>query len=346
MPEPGSETRPIALTMGDPAGIGPDVTLAMWHETRNRRPCPLFALSSPTLLAERAATLGIETDIAVISAPREAFDCGNRLPVMPLENSIEAVAGQPTPANAPAVIEAIERAVALTQNGEAAGVVTCPIAKEQLYSAGFAFPGHTEFLAELAERHSGSSCRPVMMLAGPRLKAVPVTIHIPLRDVPGALSTDLIVETVTITADDLRSRFGMEQPRIAVAGLNPHAGEKGALGGEDAEIIAPAVDRLRSAGIDAFGPLPADTMFHEAARIRYDAAVCMYHDQALIPAKALDFDETVNTTLGLPFVRTSPDHGTAFDIAGTGQARPDSLIAAIGLAVRMVETAGLKSDTT
>ncbi|MCY6381397.1 4-hydroxythreonine-4-phosphate dehydrogenase PdxA [Hoeflea prorocentri] len=344
MPGSGSKPKPIALTMGDPAGIGPDITLAMWKQRNDRQLPPLFAVSCPALLDERASALGIDVNISKIRAPHEALACGDHLPVMTLENPVGAIAGAPDPANSPAVIESIERAVALTAGEEAAAVVTCPIAKEQLYSAGFAFAGHTEFLAELAERHFGSCRRPVMMLAGPRLRAVPVTIHIPLRDVPDVLSEEAIVETVTIVVDDLRTRFGIDRPRIAVAGLNPHAGEKGALGQEDADIVAPAVSRLKSGGVNAVGPLPADTMFHEAARSQYDAAICMYHDQALIPAKALDFDQTVNTTLGLPFVRTSPDHGTAFDIAGTGKARADSLIAAIEMAAMMIASPRLKAD--
>ena len=214
-------------------------------------------------------------------------------------------------------------------------MVTNPIAKSVLYESGFQYPGHTEFLAELATRHFGTVSRPVMMLAGPKLRAVPVTIHIPLRQVPDQLSMDLIVETARITAADLRSRFAIKAPRLAVSGINPHAGESGSLGHEEEEIIVPAIKALQALGINAFGPLPADTMFHDAARAHYDVAICMYHDQALIPAKALGFDDTVNTTLGLPFIRTSPDHGTAFDIAGSGNARATSLIAAIHLAQQL-----------
>jgi 4-hydroxythreonine-4-phosphate dehydrogenase len=216
--------------------------------------------------------------------------------------------------------------------------VTCNIAKKPLYDGGFSFPGHTEYLAHLATLYTGKTTMPVMMLAGPDLRTVPVTIHIPLSQVPQALTTELIVATARITAADLRNRFGLGKPRLAISGLNPHAGEGGAMGNEDQDVIAPAIATLRAEGIDAFGPLPADTMFHPRARAGYDAALCMYHDQALIPAKALAFDEAVNVTLGLPFIRTSPDHGTAFDIAGKGIARPDSLIAALKLAHQLADT--------
>jgi 4-hydroxythreonine-4-phosphate dehydrogenase len=217
-------------------------------------------------------------------------------------------------------------------------VVTCPIAKKPLYDAGFGFPGHTEYLAHLASRHIGRDVTPVMLLAGPDLRTVPVTIHIALADVPKVLTTELIIATARITAADLKSRFGIPRPRLAIAGLNPHAGEGGAMGLEDIAIVAPAVEMLKAEGIDAIGPLPADTMFHPRARASYDAALCMYHDQALIPAKTLAFDEAVNVTLGLPFIRTSPDHGTAFDIAGKGIARADSLIAALRLARRLADS--------
>jgi 4-hydroxythreonine-4-phosphate dehydrogenase len=229
------------------------------------------------------------------------------------------------------VLESIDRAVALAREGRAAVVATNPIHKANLYSAGFAFPGHTEYLAHLA----GGVGRVVMMLASPELRVVPVTIHVPLRRVPEILTCELVEETALIVEQALRRDFGIDRPRLAVAGLNPHAGEDGALGEEDGRVIAPAVARLRERGLDARGPLPADTMFHAEARRGYDAALCMYHDQALIPLKALAFDRGVNVTLGLPFVRTSPDHGTALDIAGQGIARPESLIAAIAMAAEL-----------
>jgi 4-hydroxythreonine-4-phosphate dehydrogenase len=219
--------------------------------------------------------------------------------------------------------------------GSAAAVVTKPVAKNVLYRSGFAEPGHTEYLAKLAQGSTGKRMHPVMMLWSPELAVVPVTIHLPLREVVARLSTDLIVQTGRIVARDLIARFGIARPRLVVAGLNPHAGEDGALGKEDLDVVQPAVERLRADGIDARGPLPADTLFHAAARSSYDVALAMYHDQALIPIKTLAFDHAVNVTLGLPFIRTSPDHGTAFDIAGSGRADPSSLIAAIALAARL-----------
>ena len=249
--------------------------------------------------------------------------------------TVTAEPGRPDQSSAPAAVASIRRAVADVLAGSAAAVVTNPVAKNVLYNWGFAEPGHTEFLATLVQEATGKSLRPVMMLWSPELAVVPVTIHLPLRDVFGALSTELVVETGRIVARDLKSRFGIARPRLAVAGLNPHAGEEGALGEEDGVIVAPAVARLVAEGIAAKGPLPADSLFHEAARKTYDAALCMYHDQALIPIKTLAFDHAVNVTLGLPLVRTSPDHGTAFDIAGTGRADPASLIAALQLAARL-----------
>lgn len=335
----GSDTRVLAVSCGDPSGIGPDVILCAWIRRKAAGIPPFFALADPELLAQRAKALGLDVPVVVTrpEAAKGSFDAG--LPVVPLDNCQTHAPGTPLPENAPGIIEAIERAVAYTQSGEASAIVTAPIAKKPLYEAGFAHPGHTEFLGELASKHAGRSVRPVMMLAGPELRAVPVTVHIPLSRVPLELGTAAIVEVATIVAQDLRTRFAIAAPRLAVAGLNPHAGEGGALGLEDDAVIRPAVEALVAAGIDVRGPLPADTMFHPAARATFDAAICMYHDQALIPAKALAFDETVNVTLGLPFIRTSPDHGTAFDIAGKGMARPDSLIAALKLARRLADPA-------
>ena len=333
----GGTAAPLAVTMGDPSGIGPDITLAMWLGIDAAERSSWFVLACPELLAGRARALGLDVPIHPIEKHQLRDLRPDRLAVLPLDNPVEAMAGAPDSSNAAAIIEAIERGVGLTLAGSAAALVTNPIAKAQLYAAGFGFPGHTEFLAELASGHTGRPVRSVMMLAGPSLRAVPVTVHIALRDVFEQLSTDDIVATGRIVAAELTSRFGIPRPRLAVAGLNPHAGEAGTLGTEDQTIIAPAVAQMRDAGIDASGPLPADTMFHADARQRYDAALCMYHDQALVPAKALAFDETVNVTLGLPFIRTSPDHGTAFDIAGTGKARPDSLTAATRLARTMAD---------
>lgn len=256
------------------------------------------------------------------------------LPIVSVGYVPTAAPGQPDDSSAKVAIAAIRQAVEDVKAGRAGAVVTNPIAKSVLYRAGFNHPGHTEFLAELAA-HNGKVPLPVMMLWSPTLAVVPVTIHVSLRDAIGQLTSDLIVTTARILVADMIARFGIARPRLAIAGLNPHAGEDGSLGTEDRTIVAPAVATLRSEGIDAKGPLPADTMFHAAARQRYDCAICMYHDQALIPIKTLAFDDGVNVTLGLPFIRTSPDHGTAFDIAGTGQANPSSLIAALKLAARM-----------
>ncbi len=321
--------------MGDPAGIGPDITFSAWLKRDRSGIAPFCVLGDAACLERRAAALGFDIPLIATTLERSTQDFATHLPVVPLEATAPGIAGQPDGKNARAVIEAIETAVDLALSGQARAVVTNPISKSVLYDEGFAFPGHTEFLADRAHRATGDVIRPVMMLAGPKLRAVPVTIHIALRDVAGSLSESDIVETGLIVARDLAGRFGIENPRLVVSGLNPHAGENGAMGREDIEIIAPAVAALRGAGIDARGPLPADTMFHDAARATYDAAICMYHDQALIPAKALGFDDTVNVTLGLPFVRTSPDHGTAFDIAGKGVARDDSLIAALRMADTM-----------
>ncbi|MEN5276196.1 4-hydroxythreonine-4-phosphate dehydrogenase PdxA [Brucella sp. TWI432] len=336
---------PLAISIGDPSGVGADVALNTWLKRAELSLPPFLIIADPQQLLARAELLGLNVPVAAITAPSQAVEIfDTQLPVLPLVNRHKESPGKPLPENAAGILEAIERAVSLTIAGETSAVVTCPIAKKPLYDAGFQHPGHTEFLAELASKHLGRTVIPVMMLAGPELRAVPVTIHIPLADVPRLLTKDDILEVAYITAQELTDRFGIASPRLAISGLNPHAGEGGALGKEDDAIIRPAVEELQTSGINAWGPLPADTMFHAPARATYDVAICMYHDQALIPAKALAFDETVNVTLGLPFIRTSPDHGTAFDIAGKGIARPDSLIAAIRLAQELAENqAGRKS---
>ena len=329
------ETPPLALTIGEPGGVGPDITLGAWLD-RHRNPLPAFyCYADPGFLTDRARRLGLDCPIAVVSPDEAVARFGDALPVVPLEARIVAEPGGAEESNAAAVIEAIARAVGDIRSGHAAAMVTNPINKEALYRAGFRHPGHTEFLGTLSSAWTGEPGRPAMMLAGPDLRAVPVTIHIPLRDVPAALSEDLILETCRIVDADLRRRFAIAQPRLAIAGLNPHAGEGGTLGTEERDVIAPAIARLRDEGIGALGPLSADAMFHPSARAGYDAAICMYHDQALIPAKTLSFAETVNVTLGLAFIRTSPDHGTAFDIAGTGKADPSSLRAALRLAAEL-----------
>jgi len=327
-------SKPLALTLGEAAGIGPDITLASWLARRQERLPPFYVVGDAAALTHRAGLLRIDVPIAEVDAKEAGKAFADALPVVGTGVAATAEAGRPDDTSAPAAIAAITRAVSDVQAGDAAAVVTNPIAKSVLYAAGFRHPGHTEFLAELAASPAKSP-RPVMMLWSQTLAVVPVTIHLPLRDAIARLSTDLIVETCRITVADLRARFGIAHPRLALAGLNPHAGEGGSLGREDLAIIAPAVASLRASGHDVRGPMPADTMFHAAARASYDCAVCMYHDQALIPIKTLAFDDAVNVTLGLPFVRTSPDHGTAFDIAGSGRANPSSLIAALRLAARM-----------
>ena len=325
-------SAPLALTIGDPSGIGPEIAMTAWQRRQDASLPPFYLLADPAFIASRARMLDKNIPLVEASPSQAGIIFPDALPVTPLDNRLVDAPGQPVAANAAGIIEAIDRAVADCFSGTAAAMVTCPIAKKPLYDAGFNFPGHTEYLAHLASEKTGRPVMPVMMLAGPQLRTVPVTIHIALADVPAALSTELVIATGRIAAADLRTRFGLAAPRLAISGLNPHAGENGAMGTEDRDIIAPAIAALQAEGIYAFGPLPADTMFHAAARARYDAALCMYHDQALIPAKALAFDEAVNVTLGLPFIRTSPDHGTAFDIAAKGIARPDSLIAALKLA--------------
>jgi 4-hydroxythreonine-4-phosphate dehydrogenase len=333
-------SRPLALTQGDPAGIGPDITLVAWTRRRELGLPPFLFIGDPDVLVLRARQLGLDVVLRETDATGACGAFADALPVLPLSSGVTVVAGEPHVATAKGTIAAIETAVSLSMKGETLAVVTNPIAKSVLYEAGFGFPGHTEFLADLAMRATAKPVMPVMMLAGPKLRAIPVTIHIPLKDVPCALTSDLIVDTCRITHTDLRARFGIAHPRLAVAGLNPHAGENCAIGKEDEAIIHPAIQMLRAEGIDAFGPLPADTMFHDEARQRYDVAICMYHDQALIPAKALGFDDSVNVTLGLPFVRTSPDHGTAFGIAGKGIAKEQSLVAALKLAAEISRTTG------
>ena len=327
---------PLALTLGEPAGIGPDITLAVWQRRNELALPPFYLLADPDFLARRARHLGLDVPLRVVEPDAAATTFAAALPVVGLAERVSAEPGRPDQSSGPAAIASIRRAVADVLAGRAHAVVTNPVAKAVLYRTGFAEPGHTEFLARLAQEATGRAAHPVMMLWSPELAVVPVTIHLPVREVPERLTAELIVETGRIVAHDLRARFGIARPRLALAGLNPHAGEEGALGVEDAAVVAPAVERLRREGIDARGPLPADTMFHAAARRSYDAALAMYHDQALIPIKTLAFDHAVNVTLGLPFVRTSPDHGTAFDIAGTGRADPASLVAALKLAARLV----------
>ena len=330
--------RPLALTSGEPAGIGPDITIKAWLRRNELKLPPFYLLGDRDLISDRAKALGLNVKLADVRAEEALKTFADALPVVATGHAT-ARPGQPNHTSADAALGSIRQAVADVVAGRAGAVVTNPIAKSVLYRAGFTHPGHTEFLAELAAT-GGHAPQPVMMLWSPALVVVPVTIHLALRDVIAQLSSELIVSTIRIVVADLKLRFGLANPRLAVSGLNPHAGEDGSLGSEDQTIVAPAIEILRGEGIQIRGPLPADTMFHDAARKTYDCAICMYHDQALIPVKTLAFEDAVNVTLGLPFIRTSPDHGTAFDIAGTGSANPSSLIAALRLAARMAATQG------
>jgi len=335
-------SKPLVVTLGEPAGIGPDITLATWKARVRLALPPFYVAADPEFLARRAQHLGMRVALATVEPEQARAAFRSALPVVPLGLSVTALPAQPDNTSAPVAIASIRRAVTDIVAGRAAAIVTNPVAKAVLYRTGFVEPGHTEFLEKLARETSDAPMRAVMMLWSPELAVVPVTIHLPLRDVSPRLTIDLVVETGRVVARDLKARFGNPAPRLAIAGLNPHAGEEGALGEEDRTVVAPAVARLRAEGIDVRGPLPADTMFHEAARATYDVALCMYHDQALIPIKTLAFDHAVNVTLGLPFVRTSPDHGTAFDIAGSGRANAASFIAALKLAARLASaTAGV-----
>jgi 4-hydroxythreonine-4-phosphate dehydrogenase len=327
--------RPLALTLGEPAGVGPDIAIETWRRRRELDLPPFYILADPDFLARRAGEIGRDVPLSVIEPAAAETTFHDALPVVDIGIDVTAGAGQPNDTSAPAALAAIRRAVDDVYAGHAAAIVTNPVAKNILYRSGFTEPGHTEYLARLAEQATGTPVQPVMLLWSPELAVVPVTIHLPLKDVFPQLTTDLIVTTGRIVERDMRNRFDIARPRLAVAGLNPHAGEQGALGEEDLTIVRPAVERLIAEGIDARGPLSADTMFHRAARETYDVALAMYHDQALIPIKTLAFEHAVNVTLGLPFVRSSPDHGTAFDIAGTGRADPSSLIAALKLAARI-----------
>ncbi len=322
---------PLALTLGDPAGIGPEIVVKAWRALRETGPA-FFVIGDAQSVAS-APTTGAGV-VRTISSPDEAAAAfATAIPVLDLPLRAPVVVGQPTPDAAAAIIRWIETAVGLALSGTVAGVVTAPISKAPLYAAGFRFPGHTEFLGELTAAASFDGARgPIMMLTAADLRVTLVTVHTPISQVAGQLSVQSIVNAGLVTAQALRRDFGIATPRLAVAGLNPHAGESGGIGREEIEIVEPAVRALKDLGVDARGPYPSDSMFHAEARATYDAAVCLYHDQALIPVKMLDFWGGVNVTLGLPIVRTSPDHGTAFDIAGRGLARADSLIAAIRLA--------------
>lgn len=325
--------NPLAVALGDPAGIGPEIVAKAWERRRAEGLAPFFAVGDRS---------GIEAvwhgPVRSIADPSEAGSCfDDALPVIQIDGSGTSAPGRPSLEGARNSLDALELAVGLARSGVASGLVTGPVSKAQLYAIGFAHPGQTEFVAE---RCGVASDMVAMMLAGPTLRTVPVTSHIPLRKVAESLTVDLIVAKGRATIRGLRRQFGIERPRIAVAGLNPHAGEGGALGSEEIDIIIPAIERLREEEAEITGPHPADTMFHPRARSTYDAALCLYHDQALVPLKALHFDDGVNMTLGLPIIRTSPDHGTAFAIAGEGRAYPDAMIAALNMASACAHRAG------
>ena len=331
---PASRHLPLALTMGDPSGIGPELALKAWAARQNSD-APFFILGDVEHLSALAQRLKLDVPCVEVQPDEALHIFATALPVVPLTHRVTGVPGTPDPADAAATIQSIEQAVALVKAGDASAIVTNPIAKEVLYASGFRYPGHTEFLGHLSDVLFGVTAQPVMMLWSPDLAVVPATIHVALSAVPKLLTVDLLLATTRIVAQDLRQHFGLATPRIVLTGLNPHAGEGGAMGREEIEIIAPAIAILRAEGLNVTGPHPADTLFHAAKRSTYDVVIAMYHDQALIPLKTLAFDSGVNVTLGLPFVRTSPDHGTAFDIAGQGLANPASLIEALRLAARL-----------
>ncbi len=318
--------KPLALTMGEPAGIGPELTAKLWRDRKKYNLPPFVYIGSGDALKAYDKDIPLE----LITSSSQAIECfESAIPVLEVTLSDKVICGELNPANASVVIESIKNAVEGTLSGDFAAVVTNPIHKASLYGMGFNYPGHTEFLADCCNEPIKNA---VMMLACKGLRVVPVTVHVPLSDVAKTLTTDIIVHKAVLTATDLRDRFDIKAPRIAVAALNPHSGEDGAMGIEEAIYIKPAVDRLCDMGIKATGPFAADSLFHSDARKSYDAVICMYHDQALIPLKTLDFYGGVNITLGLPIVRTSPDHGTALSIAGTGEARVDSLLNAMRMA--------------
>lgn len=323
--------RPLALSLGDPGGVGPEIASKAWSALRADTSHAFVVVGDAGLLEAQGSP------VVRLSRAEEAADCfRDALPVLDRPSIIAPRPGHSDPELAPSIIGWIEEAVALTLSGQTSGVVTCPIAKAPLYQAGFRFPGHTEFIAELTANAPFKGARgPVMMLTARDLRVCLVTIHVPLNEVPELVTADRVMRTARVVHESLVRDFGVERPRLALAGLNPHAGEGGAIGREEREILAPAVEQLRAEGLRITDPLPADSLFHDEARQTYDAAICLYHDQGLIPVKTLDFWGGVNATLGLPIIRTSPDHGVGYDIAGKGVARADSLVAAIRLAARM-----------
>ncbi|HUI19905.1 MAG TPA: 4-hydroxythreonine-4-phosphate dehydrogenase PdxA [Methylocella sp.] len=331
---------PLALSQGDPSGVGPELTLKAWLKLHEEPDAPPFlVVADPNHLATVARDLGLNVPIKIVTGPEAAPMFRHALPVLALQHSVSGKAGAPDVRDAAGTIASIETCVRLIRAAEASAIVTNPIAKELFYRASFRYPGHTEFLAELAERYFGESARAVMLIWSPQFGVVPATIHVPLARVPVLLTRELLVETGLITAKGLTSLFGIKRPRLAFTGLNPHAGEGGTMGREEIEVISPALAELAASGIAVSGPYAADTLFRSSARKGYDVVIAMYHDQALIPVKTIAFERAVNVTLGLPLIRTSPDHGTAFDIAGKGIADPASLIAALRLAGKLAHRA-------
>jgi 4-hydroxythreonine-4-phosphate dehydrogenase len=328
---------PIVATLGEPAGVGAELIALSWLRRGQEGLAPFYCIADEAFLAARFEAAELPVPLTRISEAREAADrFSSGLPVLPLTNPVRSGRpGMPSPEHAPAVLQSIARAVAHPPAGAAGAIVTAPVQKETLYDAGFEFPGHTELLGDLTRDWPGGGGPPVMMLVSQELRVVPITVHVPLSAVPKLLTEELIVTTGRIVAQEMAAKFAVASPRLAFAGLNPHAGEGGRIGREERDVIAPAIARLCSEGINATGPFPGDTLFHAAARTKYDAVLATYHDQALIPIKTIAFDSAVNLTLGLPLVRTSPDHGTALALAGTGRARPASLIAALKMAAEL-----------
>jgi 4-hydroxythreonine-4-phosphate dehydrogenase len=317
--------RPLAVSMGDPAGVGPEITAKAWKARELHSLAPFFAVGDA-----RSVEAVWDGPVQRISDPEEALSVfATALPVITIDDAGEIVPGKPDIDGARCALQSLELAAGLARSDAADALVTGPVSKAQLYGVGFTYPGQTEFVAE---RCGVSRDNTVMMLAGPTLRVVPITVHVAFADVPALLSIELVLAKARVTARGLYRNFGIEKPRLAFAGLNPHAGESGAIGREEIDILQPAIAQLREEGIDAIGPFAADGMFHARARAGYDAALCLYHDQALVPLKTLHFDEGVNITLGLPIVRTSPDHGTAFGIAGRDEANPGAMIAALRMA--------------
>ncbi|HEY8006564.1 MAG TPA: 4-hydroxythreonine-4-phosphate dehydrogenase PdxA [Methylocella sp.] len=341
-----ANSLPLALSQGDPAGIGPELTLKAWLKTHENPDFPAFlAVTNVEQLAATARGLDLNVPIKIVGDADAASVFRHALPVFALDHATLGKPGFPDVRDAAGTIASIETCVQLIRAKRASAVVTNPIAKELFYRAHFRFPGHTEFLEELAERHFGTRARAVMLIWSPKFSVVPATVHIPLARVPSMLTRALLVETGLVVAHDLASRFGIRKPRLAFTSLNPHAGEGGAMGREEIDVIAPALADLASAGIAVSGPYPADSLFRPDARKNYDVVIAMYHDQALVPVKTVAFNTAVNVTLGLPLIRTSPDHGTAFDIAGKGVADPASLIAALRLAGKLARRAGVAQHT-